>query len=119
MKKITFASVTFAVTVVNHYSFRSEVACGYGKDVIAYATERFLCRFGKFKHIFARECWKARVAERKRRTKYSFEYIVPASLMELPGNWVRLKGKVDGNGANIYSIELLKIHPVLKKESLE
>lgn len=111
MKKMNYESLTCEISVAENYILCSQIPCGYEKDTVAYAVERFfpLCA------SLSRECtwksWQARVAKGRTKRKQEFQYLVPAVLMELPGNWVRICGDIDAVGVNVKKVEILREHP--------
>lgn len=119
MKKMNYESLSCELSVAENYTLLSRVACTYGKDTVAYAVERFLPRCASL----CRECtwksWKARVAKGRAKKKQFFQYLVPAVLMELPGNWVRISGDIDAVGVSVKRVELLREHPWLADDPQE
>ena len=47
--------------------------------------------------------------------KQDFAYVIPAILMELPGNWIRVSGEIDAVGVHVRKVEILNEHPVFVK----
>lgn len=119
MKKMIYGNVICEVAVVNNYSFTTEVACEYNKDTIGYAVERFFARCSSFCKTCTYESWQLRIAKGKARKNHKFTYLIPATLMELPGGWVRVSGEIDTVGVKVMKVELLKDHPCFVKKAKE
>lgn len=115
MKKMMDGSFVCEISVAADYSLLTAVPCEYGKDTVAYAVERF---FPKSKR-FCRECtqrsWETRIAKGRKDKKQDFAYVIPAILMELPGNWIRVSGEIDAVGVRVRKVEILNEHPVFVK----
>ena len=113
MKKLEFANIVCEIAVTEKYRFVSEVYCDYEKDTIAYAVESFFRKSKRFCRECTLESWQIRTAKSKERV-HKFSYVIRASLMELPGNWVRLTGNITATGVQIWKIELLIEHPCFR-----
>ena len=110
-----YGSIVCEVTVAENYNFFTEVPCEYEKDTIAYAVEHFFTRCRRFRRECTYQSWQHRIAKGKAKRPEKFTYLIPAILMELPGGWVRLAGKIDVTGVRIHKVELLKEHPYLAR----
>lgn len=113
MKKMIYGSIACEVTLAEDYNFFTEVPCEYEKDTITYAVELFFTKCRRFRRECTYQSWQHRIAKGKARRPEKFTYLVPAILMELPGEWVRLAGNIDEAGLKIQKVELLKEHPYL------
>ncbi|KIR01927.1 hypothetical protein P261_00741 [Lachnospiraceae bacterium TWA4] len=115
--KMTYESMVCEVAVVEDLTYITRVHCEYQRDVIAYAVKQF---FAHCKPI-CKECTKAsfklRVAKgKKARRPKGFVYMVPAILMELPGEWVKISGTIDEVGVLVRRVEILQEHPSFNVE---
>ena len=108
MKKMYYQNVACEVAVVDNYSFVSEVECEYEKDTVAYAVELFFIRSPRFRRECTYESWQLRISKGTARKAHKFTYLVPAILMELPGEWVRLSGEICPIGVKVKKVELLQ-----------
>ena len=115
MKKLEFANIVCQVAVTENYRFVSWVPCDYEKDTIAYAVESFFHQSKRFRQECTLESWHIRT-EKSKEKSHKFSYIIPAFLMELPGNWVRLTGKITAFGVQIWKVELLREHPCFEND---
>ena len=77
-------------------------------NLCIYAVEKFFSKFEKIRRGCTYESWQLRITKRRKRKNRRFWYIVPAVLMELPGNWILVCGDIDPVGVNIRKIEFLK-----------
>ena len=112
MKKMRNGSIVCEVSVTDNYNFISEVECEYEKDVIAYAVERFFAHSPRFRRECSYESWQLRTEKGKARKTHKFTYCIPAPLMEVPGEWVRLSGEINPIGVKVNRVELLKEYPI-------
>lgn len=78
---------------------------GYGRDAVCYAAERFLSHAVSYCRICTEESWQHRLTKGKKDRRRSFCYLIPAVLMELPGDWIRVQGEIDADGVQIRRIE--------------
>ena len=113
MKKINYGSFVCEVSVDPDYMLLKHGLCDYERDTIAYAVESFFRKSKRFCRECTLESWQIRTAKSKERV-HKFSYVIPASLMELPGNWVRLTGNITATGVQIWKIELLIEHPCFR-----
>ena len=111
MRKMSYGSFACEISVAADYRLLSLVPCEYEKDTVAYAVERFFTQSKRFCRECTQESWKLRIAKGRKDKKHSFVYIIPAVLMELPGNWIRLSGNIDAAGVNVREVEILEEHP--------
>lgn len=110
--KMTNGSISCEVSVASDDVFVSYVPCSYGKNTAFYAARRFFVRCGKIR----RECTclsrHLRFGQ-GRQKKILFSYLIPAILMELPGEWARVTGTVSAEGVELRKVELFPNHPGL------
>ena len=111
MKKMIFGSHVCEVNVAANFVFETNGTYEYDKDTVAYAVERFFSRSKRFLRECTFECCQIRLAKGKARKNKKFQYIVPAVLMELPGDWVRMSGEISPVGVCVRKVEILKEHP--------
>lgn len=111
MKKMNYDSYTCEICVPENFNFYSEIDCNYEKGTIAYAVEKFWTESKKIQKECTRECWKIRIASGKERRKKRVSYTIPAVLMELPGDWVRVHLEIDSVGVIVRSVEILNGYP--------
>ncbi len=111
MKKMTYESLACEVSVAENYVLISHFFCDYEKYTVAYAVERFFTRCALFRRECTWKSWQMRIAKGKARKRQNFQYFVPAVLMELPGNWVRICGDIDAVGVTVKRVEILKEYP--------
>ena len=119
MKKMNYGSLTCEISTTEKCTIISQELCDYEEDTIIYAVERF---FAQCTHL-SKECskisWQFRIAKGKSPKKQQFMYIIPAVLMELPGNWVKINGNIDAVGVNVNRIEMLKQHPCFTDDGIQ
>lgn len=111
MKKMVYGTIICEVSVAVNCTITVSDCYEYPKDTIAYAVEKFFSQHAKTYRECTYESWRLRIAKGRKKKIRRFEYIIPAVLMELPGNWVRVCGDINVVGVNINRIELLKDHP--------
>ncbi len=115
MRKIKFGTLACEVVVTENCVIRSEGSYPYGRSTIAYAVERFFANSSRFREDSTYESWQLRLGKGKSRAK-KFCYLIPATLMDLPGEWVRLGGIIDTTGVKIRQVYILKELPGLQKK---
>ena len=108
MKKMVYGSIVCEVSVVTNCRIIGYDCGDYVKDSIVYAVEKFFSKFEKIRRDCTYESWQLRITKRRKRKNRRFWYIIPAVLMELPGNWILVCGDIDAVGVNIRKIEFLK-----------
>lgn len=108
MKKMVYGSIVCEVSVVTNCRIIGYDCGDYVKDSIIYAVEKFFSKFEKIRRDCTYESWQLRITKRRKRKNRRFWYIIPAVLMELPGNWILVCGDIDPVGVNIRKIEFLK-----------
>lgn len=108
MKKMRYGNFACEVSVVSDFVLKSQFSCSYEKDTVAYATERFFSKFEKLCRECTYESWQVRIAKGRDRKRRSFEYLIPAVFMELPGDWVQVRGYVDEVGVKVNRVDLLE-----------
>ena len=111
MKKMNYGSYVCEVTVAANYVLKTSGNYEYDKDTVAYAIERFFSRCQKFLRTCIFESCQIRLSKGKARKNKKFTYLVPAVLMELPGNWIRMSGEITPIGVCVKKAELLEEHP--------
>ncbi len=115
--KMTYEGAACEITVSENFRFFSQVSCSLEFDSVRYAT----CRFFQKSKALCRECvfesWQLRISKsRKRKTRHF--YVIPAVLMELPGNWAKVTITIDTYGVCVQQLELLQQHPFLKNKTI-
>ncbi|MCD7817603.1 MAG: hypothetical protein LUH07_00910 [Lachnospiraceae bacterium] len=112
--KMTNGSIACEISTTPEMIYVSCVPCEYEKDTIRYAVERFFARCGKLRRECTFESWQFRIAKGRKKRESSFSYLIPAILMELPGEWVRITGKIDAIGVTVWKVEILSRYPDFK-----
>ena len=110
MKKMIYGAISCEVTAAENCTYNCHIPCDYHKETVIYAAEHFFLRCEKTLRECTHESWRLRIAKGKKKHS-KFTYVVPAVLMELPGNWVRISCDIDAVGDTIRKIELLREHP--------
>ena len=108
MKKMNYGSYGCEISVKEDFMFSVPGSYGYERDVVAYAVERFFSKNEKMRKEFTQESWKIRLAKGKRNKQHEFSYTIPANLMELPGNWIKVSGKVESAGVIVKKVEVIE-----------
>ncbi|MCD7883722.1 MAG: hypothetical protein LUI87_08480 [Lachnospiraceae bacterium] len=109
--KMKNGSMVCEISVASDAVYVSYVPCVYQNDTICYAVKRFFARCGKLCRECTFESWQNRVGKRKKKN-CRFCYLIPALLMELPGEWVRVTGVIDERGAEVQKIEIFPNYPL-------
>ncbi len=110
--KMTNGPISCEVSVASDDVFVSYVPCHFGKNTVFYAARRFFVRCGKIRRECTCESRRLRLS-RGRQKKIPFSYLIPAVLMELPGEWARVSGTVSAEGVELRKVELFPNHPSL------
>lgn len=108
--KMTNGSIACEISVASDVVFVSYVSCSYDKDTVFYAARRFFVRCGKLRRECTCESRRLRLGK-GRKTKIPFCYLIPAVLMELPGEWVRVTGTINVEGVELRKVEIFPNHP--------
>lgn len=108
MKKMNYGSLKCTISVAENYTLHSQHPCEYGRDTVAYAVERFFVYCKRFCKACTQESWQFRIAKGKTQKSRRFQYLVPAALMELPGNWVQISGTINAIGVTVEKVEILE-----------
>lgn len=113
MRKMISDNFVCDVEVSPNFLFCTTFPSDYGREAVAYATEKYFAKSPLFCQECTRESWQMRLAKKKKEKQHKFQYLIPAVLMELPGEWIRVSGKINAKGLNIEKIELLREYPCL------
>lgn len=119
MKKMNYGSFSCIISVTTDCTIISQKLCDYEADTIFYAVERFFTHCNTIAKKCTKTSWQFRIAKGKSPKKQSFMYIVPAILMELPGNWVKISGNIDAVGVNVNKIEMLSQYPSFSENPIK
>lgn len=103
--KMRNGTIACEFSVRPDFSFVSHVPCEYDRDTVRYALTRFVKHCGKFQRESALESWHFRIKKGKAK-KNSHTYLIPAPLMELPGEWAAVYYSIDATGAEVWKVEL-------------
>ncbi|MCD7955217.1 MAG: hypothetical protein LUG93_05575 [Lachnospiraceae bacterium] len=109
--KMKNGSMVCEISVASDASYVSYVPCDYQRDTISYAVKRFFARCGKLCRECTFESWQIRIGKKRKKSQH-FCYLIPALLMELPGEWVRVTGVIDEKGVEVRKIELFPDYPL-------
>ena len=112
MKKMKYDSFGCEVSVATNCAIIPQGCCDYEADTIFYAVERFFTHCNSIAEECTKISWQFRVAKGRAPKKQPFMYFLPAALMELPANWVKISGNIDATGVNVTKIEMFQEHPV-------
>ena len=104
--KIKFNALACKVTVDQNATFVKPEGYEYENDTIAYAVKHFISKSERFREECTTTSWQLRVAKGKQARPRRFTYYIPAVLMELPGDWVTVSGRIDGHGVNVKYISI-------------
>ncbi|MCD7745302.1 MAG: hypothetical protein LUI13_08505 [Lachnospiraceae bacterium] len=108
--KMTNGSISCEVSAASDVIFVSYVPCNYDKNTVFYAARRFFARCGKLRRECTCESRRIRL-DKRGKGKIPFCYLIPAVLMELPGEWARVTGVVSAEGVELQKVELFPNHP--------
>ncbi|MCC8046744.1 MAG: hypothetical protein LIP12_14880 [Clostridiales bacterium] len=109
--KMKNGSIVCEISVASDAVFVSYVPCNYQSDTIFYAVKRFFARCGKLCRECTFESWQIRIGRKKKKNGH-FCYLIPALLMELPGEWVRVAGVINEKGVEVQRIEIFPNYPI-------
>ncbi|MCD7812455.1 MAG: hypothetical protein LUH20_00115 [Lachnospiraceae bacterium] len=110
--KMTNGSISCEISAASEVSFVSYVPCSYDESTVFYAARRFFTQCGKLRRECTCESRRLRLGKGSKAV-LPFCYLIPAVLMELPGEWARVTGAISAKGVELRKVELFPNHPCL------
>lgn len=112
MKNGTGENVTQCqITAAKDLRIYTQVPCSLESETIAYAVCRFFTKSTGLSRFCVSESYRMRLVHRKSHKARRCRSILPAILMELPGNWAQIRFSIDAVGVTIREVSLLKRYP--------
>lgn len=99
------------IAAAKEFTFTALVPCDLEPEAVSYAVCRFFYRSRSLCRTYVMESCALRFAKGKARKTRHYRCVIPAPLMELPGNWVKVNFAVDAVGVTIRRAALLWSYP--------